>query len=179
MVSPKSLTSGVGTNRMNAKMVIAFLLVFAVVLTGLSQETKNQIAPTDSDGDVALHYDKEIALSDDAAQKLRLSAIELVESSNFNSSIPKWRDQWGIAKIQEHYRKTVAGRYLLISFKNTRKIKTCGGEISVTEIIIGLNGDYYGGPLYTIDDEGRIIAHSKYSGQQCIGLLEVVKEIGK
>ncbi len=82
-----------------------------------------------------------------------------------------------MSEILQGYRKTVSGKYLLVSFKQPRKFKTVGGEINVREIIIGLNRPDYASSLYTIDDEGRIVAHTKYSGPLCVGLLEFVKRI--
>jgi hypothetical protein len=82
-----------------------------------------------------------------------------------------------MSEILEGYRKTVSGKYLLVSFKEPRKIKTVGGEVSVREILIGLNRPDYASSLYTIDDEGRIVGHAKHSGPLCVEFLELAKKI--
>jgi hypothetical protein len=160
---------------MKAKVAIAGLLILARVITGFSQET----ASTAPNGKVTLHYGKEISLPDDMAQTLRSKALKLLESSNFNSSIAKWREIWGSAKIQDDYRKTVAGKFLLVAFDEPKKINTTGGDIIATKIVIGLNRPDYASELFTIDDEDRIVMHAKYSGLLCTDMLDFVKSITK
>ena len=98
-----------------------------------------------------------------------------MESSNFNSRAP--RGEWEASDILEGYRKTVSGKYLLVTFKEPQKFKTVGGEVSVKEIVIGLNGQYYASSLYTIDEELRIVGHAKYSGPMCVEVLKLVKKL--
>ncbi|MGB7160465.1 MAG: hypothetical protein WBD40_20535 [Tepidisphaeraceae bacterium] len=43
--------------------------------------------------------------------------------------------------------------------------KTVAGDVTVVEIIIGLNRpDTVASGLFTIDPQGRVIAHEKYAG---------------
>ena len=113
--------------------------------------------------------------------------MELLETSNFNSRTSGL--DWSISKIHEEYRQTVAGKYLLVSLIEPQRIKTVGGEVIVREIVIGLNRpdcvaivegvSYadYASSLFTIDDEGRVVVHAKYSGLMCIELMKLVKKI--
>jgi hypothetical protein len=106
---------------------------------------------------------------------VRSSALRLLESSNFNSE--RHRDILKATPKSTHaaYRKAVAGRYLVVSFDTPRRIKTIGGEVDVLEVVIGLNRPDYADSLFTIDSEGRVVAHQKYSGADAIELLRTVK----
>jgi hypothetical protein len=80
-------------------------------------------------------------------------------------------------------------RVYVVSLKVPQTIKTVGGEVIVREIVIGLNRpdsvaivegvSYadYASSLFTIDDEGRVVVHAKYSGLLCIDLMKLVKKI--
>jgi hypothetical protein len=153
-------------------LLTSFLLLIS--LTCIANADTNQPAATNG-FTLTLRYGEERALSQEVVQPLYSKAVELLESSNFNSRAPRW--EWNMSEILEVHRKTVSGKYLLVSFKEPRKIKTVGGEITVREIIIGLNRTDYASSLFTIDDEGRIVGHAKYSGPLCVGLLQFVKKI--
>jgi hypothetical protein len=163
---------------MNARIAIAGLLITKLALIGFSQETA-PTAPATSDGKVTLHDGKDIPLSDNAAQTLRSKALKLLESSNFNSSVAKWRELWGTAKIQNAYRKAVAGKFLLLTFDQPQKMNTTGGDVTVTEIVVSLNGSDNPSELFTIDNENRVVMHVKYSGLLSVDLLDFVKSIAK
>ena len=79
-----------------------------------------------------------------------------------------------MVKILEKYRRSAGGDHLLISFKEPRQIDTVGGKTMVQEILIGLGNHNRAGPLHTVDDEGRVIAHTMYSGELCIEIAELV-----
>ncbi len=115
------------------------------------------------------------ALDPKALADVRAVALRLLESSNFNSE--RHRDILTATPKSTHaaYRKTVAGRYLLVSFDTPRRIKTIGGEVDVLEMIIGLNRPDYADSLFTIDHEGRVVAHQKYSGTEGVELVRMVK----
>lgn len=106
---------------------------------------------------------------------IRASALHLLETSNFNSI--HHRDILKATPKSTHaaYRKTVAGRYLVVSFDTPRQVKTIGGEVDVLEVVIGLNRPDYADSLFTIDREGRVVAHQKYSGALAVELLRMVK----
>jgi hypothetical protein len=122
----------------------------------------NQPASAGFDYVVKLHYGSEIALTQPVAQSLYSNAVELVESSSFNSSNPTSRvEHMDIPDVQEDYRLEVSGKYLLISFKKPHNIKTFGGEVRVREIVIGLNEHFGRNELFTIDNEGRVFSHTR------------------
>ncbi|GEM_PF-2526103 len=158
---------------MTFRKLFALTMLLASSLVGAAADTNQP--PSTNGFTLALRHGKEKALSHDAVQTLYSKAVELLESSNFNSRAPRW--DWNISEILEGYRTTVSGKYVLVSFKEAQKIKTIGGELSVREIVIGLNRPDYASSLYTIDDEGRIVGHAKYSGLLCIELLKLVKKI--
>jgi hypothetical protein len=120
-----------------------------------------------------LHFSDK-PLSQPWVEKLYAKAVEILESSNFNSRAPRW--QWNMPEVHQQYRQTVAGKYLLISFEEPRKVTTIGGEVTAKEIIIGLNGREYASALFTIDDEDRLVGHAKHSGPLCVEFLKLVKD---
>ena len=158
-------------------LTLGILFVTAVMSTAFA-ETNRPVA-SKADYKVALRFGKPIPLTQESVQTLYSKALELLETSNFNS----------LALVHEEYRQTVAGKYLLISLKEAQRIRTVGGEVIVKEIVIGLNRPdsiatvggvsytEYASSLFTIDDEGRVVAHAKYSGSMCIELTKLVKKI--
>lgn len=158
------------------KQIEALILVLLILaISSLPAEEPKQTATAKPGYTVTLRYGQPIALAPESVQVLYAKAVELLESSNFNSHAPRW--EWNISQLHDDYRQSVAGKYLLISFPASQKIKSVGGELSVREIVIGLNRSDYASSLFTIDDEGRIVGHGKYSGGLCIELLQVVKKI--
>ena len=164
---------------------LGVVLVTAIRLFAFAQT--NQPAASKADYTVALRFGKQTPVTQEAAQTLHSKAVELLETSNFNSRTSSL--DWSISKIHDQYRETVAGKYLLVSLNEPRRIKTVGGEVIVREIVIGLNRpdsiatvggvSYadYASSLFTIDDEGRVVVHAKYSGLMCIELMKLVKKI--
>ena len=131
-----------------------------------------------SDSAVKLHYGKEIKLTEAATLTLCSNAVRLLETANFNSRQPPDSSlEWSISKTQESYRQTVSGNYLLVSYKEVRRIKTLGGDVAVREIVIGLNRPDLASMLFTIDDEGRIVGYGKYAGPLCSMIMDLVKKI--
>jgi len=121
---------------------------------------------------LSLQYEGATPSSPDDYRKLYELALQIAESSQFNSRNPLWN--WDLAETLAQYRRAVDGRYLLISFDSPRILKTMGGDITVKEILIGLNISQYASSLHTVDDEGRIVGHAKYSGDLCLKLYELV-----
>lgn len=168
---------------MNARKLLT--LGFVAAVTSIAFAQTNRPAAPKADYTVALRFGKQTPLTHEAIQTLSSKALELLETSNFNSRTG-YLDV-SIAKAQEEYRQTVSGKYLLISLKEPQKIKTIGGEVIVREIVIGLNRpdsiaivggvNYaeYASSLFTIDEEGRVVVHAKYSGPLCIELMKLVK----
>jgi len=161
-------------------------IVIVTVVTSMACAETNQPAALVADYTVALYFGKQTPLTQEANRKLHSKALELLETSNFNSRAGVL--DWNISKFHEQYRQTVAGKYLLISLKEAQRIRTVGGEVIVKEIVIGLNRPdsiatvggvsytEYASSLFTIDDEGRVVAHTKYSGPMCIELTKLVKK---
>lgn len=152
--------------------------LIALMATAVFGNT-NQSVVSGAGYSVKLHYEKEIALAPPTIQTLYSNALQLLETSNFNSRnspASSWPG-YGVTETQETYRQAVSGKYLLISFKEPRKVNTLGGEVSVKEIVIGLRRRDIASSLHTIDDEGRVVSHGKYSGPLCSMLMDLVKEI--
>jgi hypothetical protein len=128
---------------------------------------------------VKLRYEKEIRLSESTTQMLYSNAMQLVKTSNFNSRQSKTQSwaEYTATSIHEEYRRAVSGKYLLLTLKEPQVINTVGGEISVQEIVIGLNRPDYASSLFTVDGEGRVVGHGKYSGPLCVEITEQVKKI--
>ncbi len=109
-------------------------------------------------------------------ESLETMAVDLLKTSNFNSLNHGKLLQSTIPGVQERYRKTISSHYLVISFDSEQNFKTVGGDVRVFEIVIGLNASEYADALFTIDPEGRVIEHAKYSGAKCIQLLKAIKQ---
>jgi hypothetical protein len=127
----------------------------------------------DSDYTLSLQFEGASPSSSDEYRRLHDLAVSIVRSSNDSSRHPLWN--WDLAEILGTYRRAVDGRYLVVTYATPRSIKTVGGELVVKEILIGLNGSQYASSLHTVDDEGRIVGHAKYSGELCIEMLQLVR----
>ncbi|MEI2727095.1 MAG: hypothetical protein V9H26_27455 [Verrucomicrobiota bacterium] len=164
---------------MKQRTLYGFIMSLIVLMALSVAAGTNQLAKSDLEYSVELHYKKEIILSPQAVRVLDSNAVQLVETSNFNSrNAPgnSWAG-FGVSGTHDAYSKVVSGSYLLIAFSETRKIKTLGGELSVKEIIIGLNRSDIASSLHTIDDQGRVIGHGKYAGPLCSMLMDEVKKV--
>jgi hypothetical protein len=124
---------------------------------------------------VVLRYSGNVPLSHDDARKLFRKSIEILQSSNFNSSNPKW--EWDEAKINLEYGRAVSSRHVLVTFGKSQALKTIGGDITVRELVIGLNGSQYASSVHTVDNKGKVIGHAKYLGQLCVEIQEMANAI--
>ena len=131
---------------------------------------------TDPQAAVELHWPGKTLVSAEAQQQVLVKALQVLQSSNFHSGPGDRYHYFNVADVQRSYRKEVAGRFLVISFPAPRTMTTVGGEVVVGEIVIGLNGEQYASDLFTIDDAGRVIGHSKYSGVACVELLQTIRD---
>jgi hypothetical protein len=114
---------------------------------------------------------------DAATQKLlQVMAVDLLKTSNFNSLTHSKLLQSKIPAIQQRYRKAISGHYIVISFDQEQNFMTVGGNVEVFEIVIGLNSPEYADSLFTIDPNGRVVEHAKFSGAKCMELLKVLKD---
>jgi hypothetical protein len=116
-----------------------------------------------------------VELGADDAEALKAKALEVLRSSNFNSTAPLW--EWDEAKTNLQYAQAVSGRHMLVTFSSPETIETVGGQVIVKEIVVGLNGPQYADSLHTIDEKGHLVGHGKYSGMFCIELLDMVKAL--
>lgn len=161
---------------LNTRTFLALALTLLTAITAFAGDTNQSATPPDFT--VKLRYGKEIVLTQAAVQTLYSNAVELLKSSSFNSSKSATSPlHWDISEIAEDYRLAVSGSYLLVSFKKPRDFMTAGGAISVREIVIALIEPFPDrSELFTIDDEGRVIEHGKYSGQILLELLKIAKK---
>jgi hypothetical protein len=161
-------------------MLFPFCLALLTTVLTAAGET-NQPAAAPPAFTVKLRYGKEIALAQPDAQTLYSNAVRLLKSSNFNSSkSARVQMHWDPAKVADDYRFTVAGSYLLVSFKEPQDVHTAGGNVIVRDIVIALKEEYgHRSELFTVDDDARIIAHGKYSGPIIVELLNLAKKLAK
>ena len=99
-----------------------------------------------------------------SADELRKLAVELVQSSNFNTAAHPKVLNLGAGAIQDQYRRAVAGDCLIVTFAGPMRLRTVGGDVSLVEIVIGL-GREQADALFTIDETARVVVHGKYSGK--------------
>ncbi len=129
------------------------------------------VAAADTETDVELHWPGKALTTPAARDDVLQIALRLLQSSNLHSGPDDAQRIFRAAEVQAHYRKEVAGRYLLVSYPTAQSMHTVGGQVRVREIVIGLNRDDYANSLFTIDDTGRIVEHAKFSGVVCTELL--------
>ncbi len=63
-----------------------------------------------------------------------------------------------------------------MSFLPSQKITTVGGEITAAEVVVGLRGPNGKNTVFTIDESGTIVGHSKYSGEVYLELKKIVAQ---
>jgi hypothetical protein len=106
----------------------------------------------------------------DAAAKAVIArwGMNFLKSANFNTANLL---KQSVATIQDHYRREVGGDYVVITYDRPVTVMTAGGEVTVVEIVAGLNRppslnrpDEFASGLFTIDPEGRVVVHEKYAG---------------
>ena len=95
---------------------------------------------------------------------LRGLAMDLVKSSNFNTVDHPEILKLSVPAVHERYRRLVAGDCLVVTFDQPVTVQTLGGEMAVFEIIVGLGESNFVHTLFTIDRDGRVVGHGKYSG---------------
>ena len=105
---------------------------------------------------------------------LRKLAMEFLKSSNFNTVAHADILKQSVPAIQARYRQVVAGACLIITYDHPVTVRTVGGNVSVFEIVIGLGRPDYADALFTIDEQGRVVGHGKYSGGIGIKLRRAV-----
>jgi len=116
-------------------------------------------------------------LSESVQNKLLEQALELLKTSNFHSGKGDKNNLFTLYGVQNDYRATVSGRFLVCRFQPGKKVTTVGGDIFVSEIVIGLNRDDYASRLFTVDQDGSVVGHAKYSGDLCIKILQAIPNL--
>lgn len=150
--------------------LLVLVLITSLASAAGAEEPQSKVAAS-----VVLRYPGTKALGVDDAQILKAKALEILHSSNFNSTAPRW--EWDEAKTNLEYGAAVSRKHLLVTFPTPQTIETLGGKVVVKEIIIGLNNAQYANTLHTIDDKGHIVGHAKFGGMICIELLDMVKAL--
>jgi len=110
---------------------------------------------------------------------IQAQVIELLETSNFNSSVHSDVFPDGVKGVHRKYRTTTGGQYLVVSFREARVFDLIGGQVTAIEVVVGLDRPEFADALFTIDAEGRVVEHAKFSGKGAIELLELVKNGGE
>jgi len=116
-------------------------------------------------------------LSESVQNKLLEQALELLKTSNFHSGKGDKNNLFTLHDVQNDYRATVSGRFLVCRFQPGKKVTTVGGDIFVSEIVTGLNRDDYASRLFTVDQDGSVVGHAKYSGDLCIKILQAIPNL--
>ena len=116
-------------------------------------------------------------LSESVQNELLEQALELLKTSNFQSGKGDKNNLFTLHGVQNDYRATVSGRFLVCRFQPGKKVTTVGGDIFVSEIVIGLNRDDYASRLFTVDQDGSVVGHAKYSGDLCIKILQAIPDL--
>jgi hypothetical protein len=149
-------------------------LVFSIAVAGASS-SPGQDSPDVETFAVVLRYVERIPLGQDESRELLQKSMDILRSSNFNSSSPQWK--WDQAKIDFEYGQSVSGKHVLITFGKAATIPTIGGHVSARELVIGLDSLEVASPVHTVDADGRIVGHAKYQGHLCAELAALVRQI--
>ena len=153
---------------------IALLFVFAAANPGYANASV-------ADYTLTLRYGGNVSLTQAEAHQLYSNVIALLKTSNFNSSQPKTESwvEYQPPGVQNDYKWTTSGNYLTVSLKEEQTIKTVGGKVNVKEIIVGLNNGRGRNELFTIDGQGHMISHGKYSCPLWIKLSHAANKIAQ
>lgn len=123
---------------------------------------------------VTMHRHDKVPIRLSAVDQAALAglAMDLVRSSNFNTvSHPEILKQ-NVPAIHGDYRRVAAGDCLVVTYDEPVTAATVGGELTVFEVVVGLGDQDFANTLFTVDREGRVVGHGKYSG---VVLLELRK----
>jgi len=146
---------------MRLQVIPAFVLLLGVPTCAVAGEPA---------GTVSLRQHGRSNATKAVEDTLRKLGVELLKSSNFNTAAHRGILKQSVPAIQDRYRRVVAGDCLVITYDSPVKVRTVGGEVALFEIVIGLAHPDYADALFTIDDDGRVVAHEKYSGRTAMEL---------
>lgn len=158
------------------KAKILSLIVFLFVCA-LASSCRMNISP--SNYTIELRHPNKIALTQSETEMLYSNLIDMVRSSNFNSSQPRTQawPEYQAAGVQSDYTWVVSSNYLVVTLKDEQAIQTVGGTIKVKEIVLGLDNGHGRNGLFTKDGKGQIISHGKYSGPLWVELCQEAEKI--
>jgi hypothetical protein len=122
-------------------------------------------APDAAVPSITLYRNGEKELSADAKAKLADWTLGFLKTSDLNTANQSKILSQSVTTIQKHYRETVRGDFLVMTFNKPTTLTTVGGDLTVNEIIVGLNRpDEFPSALFDIDQDGRVVAHEMYRG---------------
>jgi hypothetical protein len=125
---------------------------------------------------VALKLNRPEQIASPTAATLQAKVVNLLKTSNFNSKDHPGPVFPGGAKgVQRRYRDTVGGQYLVVGFPQPQQLELIRGQVTAIEVIVGLNNPQNADALFTVDPNGRVVEHSKFSGKLATELLDLVK----
>lgn len=150
-------------------LILLCLLLFAENVRG--QEAESGVR-------IKLTHPQQIPSQAGAA--IQSKVVELLKTSNFNSKDHEG-DVFpgGVRRVHQRYRDAIGGQYLVVSFPEPRQFQLIRGQVTAIEVVVGLNQPEYADAFFTIDPDGRIVEHSKFSGKVATELLELVNRKGK
>lgn len=65
---------------------------------------------------------------------------------------------------------------MVVTFPKSRHFELIRGKVAAIEVIVGLNNSKHADALFTIDPDGRVVEHSKYSGELATDLVKLISK---
>lgn len=81
------------------------------------------------------------------------------------------------AHLHDHYRHSVRGNYLAVRFEPARTIKVAGDDVTVAEIVVGLDEVTTHYVPYAIDADGHLLGFAKWYYPRVQELEEIIAKI--
>ena len=169
----------------SVKVTIVLQLVFLMLLAHSHANAGQLPLPPNSAPAVELHCGTQSQLSGESSAALKMRALQLLTSSQFNSDGPDWH--FPLSEVQQEYSAAQASDYLRITLPTVEQIKTQGGTVSARRILVRLSPhvadarsrypDHFVDSLFSIDAAGRQTGHALYSGTAFYQLLAVIADI--
>ncbi len=138
----------------------------AILATLLSLIGPVAVTADDAQPSVQAYQADEIQLTDAARKKMADWAVAFLKTANFNTVNQPDILKQSVQVVHEHYRATVRKSYVVVTFSQPITVKTVGGNVVAQEIVVGLNRkDEWPSALFTVDADGRVVAHEKYGAK--------------
>jgi hypothetical protein len=121
-------------------------------------------------------------VSSQSAAALGVRALELLESSEYDSHSANWH--FPLSELHQEYRRALAGEHLRLVFEQPQTIESRSGMLRVHEIIIRLAGEARDAPfpdrfvdsVFSIDDSGQVVGYALYSGMKAVELWRAIAQ---